>query len=114
MFKPNIQRMATLIRLQHRISTDVNGAPEISYEDAVPVLEFCSWKGKGGTENISSGSIIVEDTAELTLWYRPDVTMRDQVLLNDDANLAYEVMNIENVEMGNQFMILKVKRAVNA
>jgi len=114
MFKPNIQQMATPIRIQHRIVTDVNGAPEISYQDADPALDFCNWKGKGGTESVQAGTLTVMDTAELTMWYRPDMNERDHVLLNDNTALAYEVINIENIEMRNQYMIVKVSRVVSA
>jgi head-tail adaptor len=114
MFKPNIQQMATPIRIQHRTETIVNGAPEISYADADPALDFCNWKGKGGTESTQSGSLVVFDTAELTMWYRPDITPRDRILLNDDPGFAYEVINVENVEMRNKYLVLKVQRAVNA
>jgi len=114
MFKPSAKQFATPIRLQHRVIIDVNGASEISYEDADPALDLCAWKGKGGTESVQSGTLVVSDTAELTMWYRPDVTERDQVLLNDNSECAYEVMNAENIEMRNQFMMLKVKRVVNA
>jgi head-tail adaptor len=113
MFKPNLQ-FTTPIRVQHRVETDVNGAPAISYEDADPALDFCNWKGKGGTESVQSGALTVLDTAEITMWYRPDINERDQVLLNDNEALAYEVTNVENVEMRNIYLILKVKRAVNA
>ena len=155
MFKPNIQQMSTSIRIQHRVSTDVNGAPDISYVDADPALDFCNWKGKGGTESVQSGSVTIMDTAELTMWFRPDVTERDRVMPEDVLNSwqlkmdalnaayqaeeskedpdpdvlegfqnqinnhlaekpAYEVVNVENIEMRNQYMILKVRRAVNA
>lgn len=113
MYRPNIQQMATPIRIQHRKATDVNGAPHISYVDADPALDFCNWKGRGGTESVQSGSLTVLDTAELTMWYRPDVNERDRVLLNDNEALAYEIANIENIEMRNQFMVLKVRRTVN-
>ena len=63
---------------------------------------------------MTSGSLVVEDTAEVTMWYRPDITERDRLLLNCDSALAYDVVNVENVEMRNQFMVLKVRRAVNA
>lgn len=114
MFKPNVQQFSTPIRMQHRVETDVNGAPAISYEDADPALEFCSWKSKGGTESTQAGSLVVMDTAEVTMWYRPDITEKDQLLLNDNSALAYEITNVENVEMRNIYLIVKVKRAVNA
>jgi head-tail adaptor len=106
--------MATPIRIQHRDEVDVNGAPDISFIDADNPLDFCNWKGKGGTEIVAAGSLTVSDTAELTMWYRPDITERDRVLLNDDTSQAYEVINIENIEMRNQFLIVKVQRMVNA
>ena len=114
MFKPNIQQMATSIRIQNRKETIINGAPDIDHVDADPALDFCNWKSKGGTESTQAGSLIVFDTAELTMWYRSDISERDRVLLNDDPSKIYEIINIENVEMRNQYMILKVQRVVNA
>lgn len=114
MFRPIAQQFATPVRLQTRVETNVNGAVEVSFTDKDPALDFCAWKGRGGTESTVSGSLVVEDTAEVTMWYRADVTERDRVILNYDSALAYEVVNVENVEMRNQFMILKVKRSVSA
>ena len=114
MYRPSAQQFATPISVQSRVETDLNGAPEITYTDADPALDFCAWKGKGGSESAASGFLVVEDTAEVIMWYRPDITERDRMLLNCDTALAYDVVNVENVEMRNQFMILKVRRAVNA
>jgi hypothetical protein len=113
MFKPNIQQMVTPIRIQHRNVVDVNGASEISYISE-PTIDFCNWKGKGGTETTSSGALVVHDTAELTMWYRPNISERDCVLFNDNPELAYEITNVENLEMRNIYLIVKVKRAVSA
>lgn len=155
MFKPSAQQFTTPIRIQHRVTTDVNGAPEISFSDASPALDFCAWKGRGGTESTESGSLIIDDTAEVTMWFRPDVSDRD-VIMQEEASTSwqiaydvliaeraaevaengsqtelaislaiqiaswllsrpvYEVINVENVEMRNQFMIMKVQRAGNA
>lgn len=111
MWKPNIQQMSTPIKLQSRVETDVNGQQSISYTDKTNSDCSCNWKGRGGTETMQSGSNVVEDTADLTMWYRPDVTERDRVLMN---GASYEIVNIENVEMRNQYMIVKVRRVVNA
>jgi head-tail adaptor len=112
MFKPSAQQLSTAIRVQQRIETDLNGAPDISYVSA-PAIEFCAWKGKGGTESTTSGALTVTDTAEVTMWYRPGISERDRLLLNDDAALAYDVINIEDVEQRHMWLILKVSRAVN-
>lgn len=114
MFKPNVKQFTTPIRVQKRVSATVNGAPDISYQDANPALDFCGWKSKGGTETTESGKLVVMDTAEVTMWYRPDIDEKDQLLKNDDPKLAYDVVHVENVEERNMWLILKVKRAVNA
>ena len=114
MFKPNIQQFSTQIKIQHRVVNNINGAPEISYTDADPALDFCNWKGKGGSESIEAGRLSVIDTAELTMWYREDINERDRVLLNGDTGLVYEVVNVENIEMRSMYMIIKVRRVVNA
>lgn len=114
MFRPNIQQMTTAIRLQSRQETTVNGAPKVSYLDA-EALEFCNWKSKGGTEDTTSGTLTVEDTADVVMWYRPGINQKDRILLHDNPELAYEVVGPpENVEQRNMFWVFKVKRAVNA
>lgn len=111
MWRPNIKQMSTPIKIQSRIEIDINGQVEILCQDKSDPEAFCNWKGKGGTETVQSGSLSVADTAELTMWYRPDITERDFVLLNH--TIPYEIVNIENVEMRNQFLVLKVRRVVN-
>ncbi|MDP4095470.1 head-tail adaptor protein [Paenibacillus sp. P96] len=115
MWRPDIQQMNTQVRIQKRIEKTVNGAPEISYQDiAADPLEFCSWKGKGGTESTQSGTLVVEDTAEVVMWYRSGITQKDRLLLNDDVNQLYEIVSVEDVELRHMWLLLKVKRAVNA
>lgn len=113
MFIPNVQQMSTLIRIQHRSVIDVNGADEISYVSENDIC-FCNWKSKGGTETTESGTLVVYDTAELILWYDPNISEKDRVILNDDETLAYEVSNVEDIEQRHMYLILKVKRVVSA
>lgn len=108
MWKPSIQQMSTAIQIQTRTETNVNGQPDIGFSDYASV--FCNWKGRGGTESVQSGVPVVEDTADLTMWYIPGISERDLVLLNHTT--PYEITNIENVEMRNQYLILKVRRVV--
>jgi len=137
MWRPSVQQMTTPIRVQHRVpaggapldsnvpldsgmylgeSTELNhfGAPVIVYEDADPAVDFCKWKGKGGTEHNEAGTLIVEDTAEITMWYRPDITEQTRLLKHDDPDLAFDVVNVEDVEERHVWLILKVRRSVNA
>lgn len=113
MWKPDIQQFTTTIRVQHRDSEDINGADKITYTSENNI-QFCKWKGKGGTESTESGAVVVYDTAEIIMWFDPSINEEDRVLLNDNETLAYEVINVENVEQRNMYMILKVKRVVSA
>ncbi len=113
MWRPKIQQMNTQVRILKRIQTTVNGAPKITYDDAENPLEFCNWKSKGGTESTQSGTLVVEDTAEVVMWYRPDISQKDRLLLNDDPQLAFDVIGPpDNVEQRNMFLVLKVRRVV--
>ncbi|WP_187377720.1 phage head completion protein [Paenibacillus senegalimassiliensis] len=114
MWKPKAQQMNTQVRILKRSETSVNGAPKIRFDDAENPLELCNWKGKGGTESTQSGTLVVEDTAEVVMWYRADITQKDRLLLNDDPELAYDIIGPpENVEQRNMYLVLKVRRAVN-
>lgn len=111
MFRPNSNTFTTPIRIQHRTETLINGAPKASWADAsTDPVAHCNWKGKGGTEAINAGILTVIDTAELTMWYRSDISETDRILKNDDATQVYEVTNTENVEERGIYLIVKVKR----
>jgi len=111
MFKPNPNTFTTPIRIQHRTETLINGAPKASWADAsTDPVAHCNWKGKGGTEALNAGILTVIDTAELTMWYRSDISETDRILKNDDATQVYEVTNTENVEERGIYLIVKVKR----
>ena len=114
MFKPDVSQFATEIRIQHRVTTIINGAPKAAYTDADPAIQYCCWKPFFGSEAVQAGAVGITDGATVTMWYDPASTVRDRVLLNDDASKAYEVVSSENVENRNQYLILKVRRMVNA
>lgn len=110
MFKPNASTFLTPIRIQHKTNTFINGAPKPTWADASDPVAFCNWKGKGGTEKVTSGVLTIEDTAELTMWYRSDISETDRVLKNDDATQVYDVLNVEDIEERHIYLVLKVKR----
>lgn len=144
MWQPNIGQMSTPIRVQSRTEIDINGMPDVNYQDIDPMVHFCNWKGKGGTEGIKNGTLTIEDTAELVMWYHPgindagrilrfkrsdesprwnelietfdgnDMSWVDDYPITEDYYSIYDIVNAENVEMRNQFLILKVRRVVNA
>lgn len=110
MFNTNARQFTTPIQIKHRVITNVNGAARVTYEDADPNIDVCQWKGKGGTESTESATPAIFDTAEVTMWYRPDIVVTDVLLLFPFDSQAYEVKNVEDIEQRHQKMILKVER----
>ena len=67
-----------------------------------------SFKTYGGTERDSNGLYVVEDTAKIETWYRPDITSECRVSVN---GAVYEIIGQpENIEMRNQYCVFKVQR----
>ena len=74
------------------------------------VLFFASFKSYGGTETTVNGLLSIEDTAEIEMFYRPDIKS-DCVVQNEITGERYEILNEpENVNMANQILKFKVRR----
>lgn len=71
-------------------------------------LIFCSFRTFGGTERTSNDVLVVEDTAVLETWYRPDIKA-NCILKNADGQ-EYEILGTpENINMRNQTLRFKVR-----
>ena len=69
---------------------------------------FCSFKTFGGTETTVNGVFSIMDTADVTTWYRPDITSGCRLI--DGADI-YEVIGTpEDIEKRHQYMKLKIRR----
>lgn len=88
----------------------VNGVPQKQYKEAEDPMFMCSFKTYGGTEKLVNGVQLIEDTANIVTWYRPDITSGCKVeRLTDGAN--FEIINEpENIEQRNQFLSFKIRR----
>lgn len=74
-----------------------------------PVI-FTNLKSYGGTERVSNGLRVIEDTATVTTWYRPDITAKCRVRVAQ-TGAVYEIINEpENWESRNQFLVCKLRR----
>lgn len=61
----------------------------------------------GGTEITVNGTVVVENTATIETWFRSDIKADCRLVVN---GIRYEIISEpENIEMRNQFMILKVR-----
>lgn len=68
---------------------------------------YCCFRSFGGTEKVSNDIIIIEDTAVVETWYRPDITSNCRLVVKGKV---YEVINEpENIENRNQFVQFKVR-----
>jgi len=113
MYAPNLE-FNTPVRVLRRVETIINGAPKISWTP-VDHIAFCSFKAFHGSESLRAGAVGVLDGGTVTMWYDPLITAKDRLKINDDTNLQYEIINApENVEMRNEYLILKVQRVVSA
>lgn len=111
MYKPpGSAHFTTVVKLQKRIRTIVSGAPEFSYEDASEPILNCSFKTYGGTETISNGCLVLLSTATLITWYRQDIQAADRVVLLQDDSIWEVIGEPENIDMRNQYLILKVRK----
>lgn len=72
-------------------------------------LIYCSFRTFGGTESKSNGVLVVEDTAVIETWYRPDIKS-DCILKNENGD-SYEILGTpENINMRNQIVKFKIRK----
>ena len=71
-------------------------------------LIYCTFRTFGGTERTSNDSLIIEDTAVVETWYRPDI--KSDCLIKDADGIKFEVLGTpENIEKRNQFIKFKIR-----
>lgn len=103
-YKPDLPYTTVLELFKPTYST-VKGVTLKSYE-YVDIIN-CSFKTYGGTETVSNNTLVIEDTANIETWYRPDITSGSQLKL---GSKVYEVIGEpENIEQRNQFLKFKVR-----
>ena len=86
------------------------GVSKPIYIEAKDPIIYCNFKSYGGTEKVVDGRYVIEDTANITTWYRPDIKSNCQLIRLKD-NAKFEILNEpENVEERDQYLEFKVKR----
>lgn len=109
MFRPQkTAQMTTPIRIQTVSYVDHLGQKRKNFQN-VNYVSYANWSSYGGTEKEVDGVINIEETATLTTWYDENIVNEGQIIRLTD-NAAFEIMNVENIEMRNQFMIIRVRR----
>ena len=67
----------------------------------------------GGTEKIVNDRLVLEDTATIVTFYRPDITAGCRLLFLDDNYLGEIIGRPEDVDRRHQYLIIKC-RAISA
>lgn len=97
------------MRLLVPTSKRVNGVLKKEYPDA-GALFFANFKSYGGTEKTVNDVKVIEDTAVITTWYRPDIKSDCRVVRLEDG-AVFEIINEpEDINFRHQFLIFKVRR----
>ena len=63
----------------------------------------------GGTEKIANDRLVLEDTATVVTWYRPDITAGCRLLFLDDNSLWEIIGRPEDVDRRHQYLIIKCR-----
>lgn len=84
----------------------VKGVANKSYGEKK--IFHCSFRSFGGTEKTVNDVIVVEDTAVIEMWYRPDLTADCKVY--DRYGNEYEILGTpENIEQANRILKFKIR-----
>lgn len=100
--------MTTPMRLQVPIYTDVMGVTKKEYTDGDVIM--CNFKTYGGTESVVNDVLSVIDTAQITCWYRPDITSGCRLVRLSDLAVFDILGEPENLEQRNQILYFKIRR----
>ena len=88
-------------------ATEKKGSTKKVYPDKGELI-YCSFRTFGGTERTSNDILIIEDTAVIETWYRPDIKA-DCILENTDGQ-KYEILGTpENINMRNLYLRFKIR-----
>lgn len=68
---------------------------------------YISFRTFGGTETVKNDILVVENTATVQTWYRPDITAGSRLKI---GGLEYDILGMpENINMANQYLQFKVR-----
>lgn len=101
--------MRTALRLLVPSVSSAFGVAQKTFQPAEGVI-LGSVKMRGGVEIVKNDVLSVEESGDVTCWFRPDITAgcRFEVI---GAGVTLEIIGEpENVDMYNQFLLCKVRR----
>ena len=73
------------------------------------ILFWGSFATYGGTERVVNDIVVIEDTATVETWYRPEFTAAARVALANAPGKLYEIVGEpENIEQRNLYTKMKL------
>lgn len=115
-YRLNITDTIPLILLSPSKVTKVKGVVKKEFpsiEEASKMEDnifYGSFKTYGGTEKNINGVYLIEDTAIIETWYRPDITSNCRIARASD-NAVFDIINEpEDINQRHQFLKFKVRR----
>lgn len=88
-------------------TTTVKGSNKKVYP-ATGELIFCTFRTFGGTEIKKNDVLVVENTAVVETWFRPDINANCKIV--DADGVEYEILGTpENIGKRNQYLVFKMK-----
>lgn len=105
-YRPSVPFSTPLILLIPETTT-IKGVLKKHYPETGETI-YCSFRTFGGTETESNSVQIVENTAVIETWYRPDI--KADCMLKTTDGMSYEILGTpEDIEQRHQFLKFKIR-----
>lgn len=101
-------QMTTPMALLVPKSETIMGVAKKTYTEVDNI--FVNFKTYGGTESISNDVLSVIDTAQITCWFRPDITSDCRLKRLSDGAVFDILGEPENLEQRNMLLTFKIRR----
>lgn len=73
------------------------------------ILIYGSFRTFGGTDTESNGLLMVENTAVIETWYRPDIKSDCRIAVIETGEVFEILGSPENIQMRNQYLQIRVR-----
>lgn len=85
----------------------IKGSTKKVYPDEGELF-YCTFRTFGGTETTKNDVLVIENTAVVETWFRPDINADCRI---KDANgIEYEILGTpENINLRNQYLVFKIR-----
>lgn len=107
----------TKIRIQKKLISGTGSFASFAWIDIdsdsvsdTPVYIWAKWVNVHGSESWVANSVQAEQGATVTIRYKTGVTQSCRIVM---GGTNYEIVSIDNIRQGNQWLEIKVKAAVN-